>query len=71
MRAVRMPVGCCWSDRDVGTQLFEFCFGNSFDREEVFYALEGAAAISEVDDRFGGVWTDAGESFELGDCGGV
>jgi len=33
--------------------------------------LERAAVISEVDDRFGGVWSDAGESFELGDCGGV
>ena len=66
-----MPVGWCWSDCDVGAQLFEFCFGNSFDCEQVFYALEWAAAISEIDDGFRGVWTDAGESFELSDCGGV
>jgi hypothetical protein len=33
--------------------------------------LERAAVISEINDGFGGVWTDAGESFELSDCGGV
>jgi len=27
--------------------------------------------ISEVDDGLGGVWSDAWESFKLGDCGGV
>ena len=60
MRAVRMPVGCCWSDRDVGAQLFELRFGDALDGEEVFHALEWAAVISEVDDGFGGVWPDAG-----------
>ena len=33
--------------------------------------MEWAAAIAEIDDGFGGVWANAGESFELGDCGGV
>jgi hypothetical protein len=54
VRAGRVTVGRRWSDRDVRPQLFEPRLRNSFDRQQVFDALEWAAALAKLDDRLFG-----------------
>jgi hypothetical protein len=55
----------------VGTQLFEARFGYAADGEQIVYAAELAALLAELDDVFGCDGADAGQLFELFDCGCV
>src|ERR1700721_706392 len=53
----RVPRHC--ADREIRTHFLKTRFRNTFDRQQVFHFLKGAALLAEVDDGFCGARTDS------------